>query len=679
MIFTAKMKFLTAVVLAKYSEAVTKELLRLGLLHFVKLSELKGDLEKRLTQVIPEVPAARYTELRRRVESFLASIKCQPQQEQGLSLKNFNHIKIEIEEKKIDELASEMEAVRERQKIIQQEILKLEDIAQQVELFGDVKASLQARSHYSFLSFRTGQVKTEALSGLKKEVEAFPSVVLTFHEEAGESFLLIITMKRDEAAIAAILDKYAFRPVELPQELSGIKGEVLTNIQAKKECLLKEQSRLAADSLKLIQQKKEELLRLWEKLKLNELASRINSFYNKTSRTILFSGWIPERWQKTVSAALKEVTEGSCYIEWLDPEGVEEEVNHPVKVPVKLQNAKALSPFQMLVTNYSTPAYGTLDPTPIVAVLYMAMFGLMFADVGQGLVILILGLTGGLWGRYFKRGAREIIKLFSFCGLAAIGGGILFGSYFGFEILPPLWFNFHSLVAGHVPATSPVKSILEVLVITLYFGIGIIVLGLVLNWINLIKQKKWLKLIFERTGLVGGWFYAGGIYTGYSFVASGFKNLPQANELLLLVGIPALLLFGKPIVEYIEQRAHGTQKPFSIFTPFKFFFEWLLELLEVFISYLSNTLSFMRVAGLGIAHVALMMAFMEVAKMFSCPGGEFGFLSWVIIVIGNIFVIALEGLSAGIQSLRLNYYEFFSKYFYGSGETYMPVSLKEAS
>lgn len=678
MIFTAKMKFLTAVVLAKYSEAVTKELLRLGLLHFVKLTDLKSDLERKLSQVVPEVPVARYAELSRRVESFLASINCKPYQEQGLRLEHYSPLNIEIEEKKIDELASDIQAMRERQKAIQQEILKLDDIAQQVELFGDIKDSLKARSHYSFLNFRTGQVKTELLPDLKRELEAFPSVVLSFHEEENESYLLIITMKRDEAAIATILDKYAFIQLELPQELTGVKGEVLANIRTKKEILLKEQKRLAEESLELVKQKKEELLRLWEKIKLNELSSRINSFFNKTSRTILFSGWIPERWQKTVSTVLEEVTEGSCYIEWLDPQGVEEEVKHPVKVPVQLQNAKALSPFQMLVTNYSIPAYGTLDPTPIVAVLYMAMFGLMFADVGQGLVILLLGLTGSLWGRRFKTGAREIIKLFSFCGLAAIVGGALFGSYFGFELLPPLWFNFHSLLGGHVPAASPVKSILEVLVITLYFGIAIIVMGLILNWINLVKQKKWLKLIFERTGLVGAWLYAGGIYIGYTFVVSGFKSLPSTTELLLSMGIPALLLFGKPVVEFVEHNSHGTKKHFNPFTPFKFFFEWLLELLEVFISYLSNTLSFMRVAGLGIAHVALMMAFMEIARMLGTEG-EFSLLSWVIIVIGNIFVIALEGLSAGIQSLRLNYYEFFSKYFYGSGEAYLPVSLKEAS
>jgi V/A-type H+-transporting ATPase subunit I len=101
---------------------------------------------------------------------------------------------------------------------------------------------------------------------------------------------------------------------------------------------------------------------------------------------------------------------------------------------------------------------------------------------------------------------------------------------------------------------------------------------------------------------------------------------------------------------------------------------WVLELLEVASGYLANTLSFMRVAGLGIAHVTLMTAFFEIASLAAGDGG-YNVFSIIILILGNALVIGLEGLSAGIQSLRLNYYEFFSKYFSGSGEVYRPISL----
>jgi len=105
--------------------------------------------------------------------------------------------------------------------------------------------------------------------------------------------------------------------------------------------------------------------------------------------------------------------------------------------------------------------------------------------------------------------------------------------------------------------------------------------------------------------------------------------------------------------------------------------EWILEILEIFSGYLANTLSFMRVAGLGIAHVSLMMAFFAIAGMLRGPGGALTPWSILGLVAGNVLVIALEGLSAGIQSLRLNYYEFFSKYFSGSGRAYAPISLRK--
>jgi V/A-type H+-transporting ATPase subunit I len=128
----------------------------------------------------------------------------------------------------------------------------------------------------------------------------------------------------------------------------------------------------------------------------------------------------------------------------------------------------------------------------------------------------------------------------------------------------------------------------------------------------------------------------------------------------------------KPILHH---RSHNAGKPFNPVIVVYLFIEWLVELLEVFAGYLANTLSFMRVAGLGIAHVCLMMALFNIADMLKDEAGAYTIGSYLIFVLGHLGIIALEGLSAGIQSLRLNYYEFFSKYFTGTGLAYSPVSL----
>lgn len=161
--------------------------------------------------------------------------------------------------------------------------------------------------------------------------------------------------------------------------------------------------------------------------------------------------------------------------------------------------------------------------------------------------------------------------------------------------------------------------------------------------------------------------YAAGIYTAFVFVQSSYKTMPSSTILSFGLGLPALLLLLKEPFEQILEGQHISFKPSSLLN---IIMEWVVELLEIFSGYLANTLSFMRVAGLGIAHVSLMTAFFQMANMASPLGGV------LILLLGNALVIALEGLSAGIQSLRLNYYEFFSKYFNGTGRAYEPVSLK---
>jgi V/A-type H+-transporting ATPase subunit I len=308
------------------------------------------------------------------------------------------------------------------------------------------------------------------------------------------------------------------------------------------------------------------------------------------------------------------------------------------------------------------------------------MFGLMFGDAGHGAVLLILGLLGSfLYRRARSGGVRSgvynLLRLVAYCGASAVVAGILFGSYFGMQWFPPLWFDYHGVVAGQ-GGGGLVSDIYGILVITIYFGIAVIALGLILNWINCIVKRRWFRLVFDKGGLIGGWIYGAGVYAAMYFVRHQYRQLPEVNLLILLLGVPVVLLAFKPVLEYL---LHKPRKAFSLFTPVDFFMEWIVEILEIFSGYLANTLSFMRVAGLGIAHVSLMIAFFSIAEMISGPSGGFTVGSYLVLVAGNALVIGLEGLSAGIQSLRLNYYEFFSKYFSGSGRAYAPVSLRKSA
>jgi V/A-type H+-transporting ATPase subunit I len=400
---------------------------------------------------------------------------------------------------------------------------------------------------------------------------------------------------------------------------------------------------------------------------VNELLYKIQNNFKSSSRTVIFTGWLPSSKKENLTEEITKACNGHCYLEWNEV-GSRDVVGD--EVPVQFNNPTILAPFQMLVSNFGIPRYGTIDPTPFVMPLYLAMFGLMFADVGQGIVLAILGALGAYSFRKNeeKRGFYNLSWLIVWCGFSSVFFGALFGSYFGFGLFKPIWFDFHGIVSGHSNENSVIGNIYDILSITIYFGIAVIAVGLIFNWINLIRTGKWMELFFDKGGIMGGWIYGAGVYVASYFISNGYKELPSGRMLFLLIGLPSLLLFIKEPYHYFKHKSIQSDK-FNPLIILNFLLQWVVELLEIFSGYLSNTLSFMRVAGLGIAHVCLMISFFTLAGMTS------GIFSVIILILGNILVIGLEGLTAGIQALRLSYYEFFTKFFHGSGELYTPISL----
>ena len=237
-------------------------------------------------------------------------------------------------------------------------------------------------------------------------------------------------------------------------------------------------------------------------------------------------------------------------------------------------------------------------------------------------------------------------------------------------LFPALWFEYEAVVAG-TATEGLITSIYDILGITIRFGIIIIYLGLLLNWVNLVRKRRFFELVFDKNGLMGGLIYTLGIWFAFGFVASGYRTFPSAPWVAPLLIAALAVLFLKGPVGYIIARHRGTAEGGIGHLAVDTIMDFVVQVLEIFSGFLSNTLSFMRVAGLGIAHASLMSAFYQMAEM---PGSMAAYIA--IAAIGNVLVIVLEGLSAGIQSLRLNYYEFFTKYFTGKGIAFEPVSFR---
>ena len=676
MIFTTEMIQLFAVVLGRDSERVSEMLLREGVMQFVNITEINRKELSDLSIVRSHDSISEITALRERVEGLLQSAGIFPEAPKESDLNTGISVVVENEKQFIDKIDGQRESIRERQRSIQQEILKLEDIKRQVNLYGLGISDVPFTTRHSFLQVQTGRISVSNIKKLNDGLKGFPSVSIALGEELEMAHYLLISMKRDCVQINKILNQSGWTAIELPEEVKSVKADVFNEISTKLGTLTEEQKKLEKKVRDLVKDQEKPLRESWVNLRVTELLYKIKANFKSSARTVVFTGWLPLSKKNNLTEGIRKACGNRCYMEWHHPGG-REIVND--EVPVQLKNPKTFAPFEMLVSNFGIPKYSTIDPTPIVMPMYLIMFGLMFADIGHGAVLVIAGILGM---RYFKaipekQGYYKISWLVVWCGLSSIFFGTLFASFFGVIIFEPIWFDYHGILTGHKVEDTAINSINDILAITLYFGIAVILIGLTFNWINLVRTRQWTELFFDRGGIFGAWIYVGGLFVSIYMFNHDYKKLPPGMTTFWLVELPVLLLFLKEPIHFFQHKEHpeSEQPGAGKFNPFTVVFwviMWVVELIEIFSGYLANTLSFMRVAGLGMAHVILMFSFFQIADMTS------GVFSIVILILGNILVISLEGLSAGVQALRLSYYEFFSKFFHGTGKLYTPISLNSA-
>lgn len=323
--------------------------------------------------------------------------------------------------------------------------------------------------------------------------------------------------------------------------------------------------------------------------------------------------------------------------------------------PTKLKNPKLFKPFEMYVKMYGLPAYGEMDPTWFVAITYSFIFGAMFGDVGQGLLLFI----GGFLLYKFKN--ITLAGIISCAGFFSTIFGFLFGSIFGFEdIIPALW-----LRPMNAMMTVPfVGKLNTVFIIAIGFGMGIILLCMIFSIINAWRAKDVEKIWFDTNAVAGLVFYASAVVS-IVLIVSG-KKLPGALVLCIMFIVPLLVIFFKePLTNLVQKKAEIMPKQKGMFIV-----QGVFEMFEVLLSYFSNTLSFVRIGAFAVSHAAMM----EVVLMLA--GAESGNPSILVIVLGNLFVCGMEGLIVGIQVLRLEYYEIFSRFYKGTGRKFEPFHSK---
>ena len=240
------------------------------------------------------------------------------------------------------------------------------------------------------------------------------------------------------------------------------------------------------------------------------------------------------------------------------------------------------------------------------------------------------------------------------CGLVATLFGFLYGSIFGMEnVLPALWMR-------------PMDNIMQILLITIGAGVVLLSIGFLIGILNAWMARDWGRLLFDRNGIAGLVLYWSIIGLAAGFFIGGFP-IPVLVFLILVVVSGLVVMFS----EVLEHLIEGIRPLIGESLP-TYAIQVFFELFETMVSFLSNSLSYVRVGAFAVAHVGLSAVFFILAELVS-PVHGIGY--WFVIALGIVFIVGFEGLIVGIQSMRLEYYEFFSKFFTGGGAHYEPLTL----
>ncbi len=412
-----------------------------------------------------------------------------------------------------------------------------------------------------------------------------------------------------------------------------------------------------------LSEKLEEKTKIHKKL-VEENEEKINSFFCRVKYlydvyelrryalcykdNFYLSGYVPKKQYDEFEKLINQVPSVSVVSKPAENDGER-------KVPVKLKTNRFAKPFSMFVEMYGLPSYGGFNPTNLVAWTYTILFGIMFGDVGQGLLISLIGFF------LYKKKGNMLGAILQRVGISSALFGLVYGSVFGFEhLLDPLY---HKIGLKHKPLEI-MDSTMTILLGAICIGVAIIIISILINIYVSFKKKDFTQAVFGNNGIAGLVVF-GSLLAGVAVMMTGGESLFTTPYVIGLIVVPLLLMFFRePLGCLLSRKKFHMEGGIGDFIASNFF-----EVFEFILGYATNTLSFVRIGGFIFSHAGMMSVVMLLSESVSAG------VSPVVIVIGNLFVMGMEGLIVGIQVLRLEFYEVFSRFYDGDGIAFEPVKV----
>ena len=620
----------------------------------VYLSKYEMQLEHAISELkttenlLPFVEINPYKESLTKAEQFVAMLPnngiepnlSQTPEDMLDLIREVNHNYLEFQEK-IEKLEKEKTSLHEKLNVL--------------EPFQPLDFELNKVTHYKYMQVRFGRIDVDYFHKLEKYLfEDLNAVFLEGARDANYVYGCYFAANTESGKVDSVFNSLHFERIQLPDGFTGTPATAYQSLTRQIEEKSKDIEKLKQETTDMLAANASKLLGARNRLEelthnfdVRKMAARIDDNNDQQEDYYILCGWMGE---DDVKAFIEEAKDDDKIFIVVE-EDREKFFGDP---PTKLKNPKLFKPFEMFIKMYGLPDHSEMDPTVFVALTYTFIFGAMFGDVGQGFCLFVGG------GLLYLIKKMDLAGIISIAGLFSMFFGFMFGSIFGFENI----IDAHWLRPVEAMTKLPfVGQLNTVFVIAIAFGMGLNLLAMIFQIINSIRSHDKGNLLFSTNGIAGLIFYSFLVLTIVLYMSG--HTVPGNIFMVIFLGIPVLcFVFKEPLTNLVERNHKKIESGKAMFLVQAFF-----ELFETMLSYFSNTISYVRIGAFAVSHAAMM----EVVLMLS-GATDGGSINWFGVVLGNLIVCALEGLVVGIQVLRLEYYEMFSRFYKGTGREFKPFT-----
>lgn len=544
----------------------------------------------------------------------------------------------------IDDVVKKFEEITDNLQKVKRELKRLDSLGY-IEKIKNINIDFKELINLEFFTVKFGFLTREKRRKISQNYENIMAIVLHLGAYEDKELYIIVSPKSLDLEMSRILRSTDFVEIEIDKKYLSYPDEMEKMIETDKikyEDDLMELKKMLDDYML---EYRDTIEGLYSKIVMESKIDNVRTKVAATRNFCYISAWIPADPNDGNLSIFEK------YKNTLVTFKGAEEVSNKIPMPTFLKNFFFFRPFETLVNMYGVPSHDELDTTVFFGLVYIFFFGAMFGDLGQGMVFVGAGFF------MVKKGMENIGSIMWRIGMGSMFFGILYDSFFGYE----------HIISKYLPLPiyiRPMDNINTILLAAVASGVVLLLISYCYGIFNKVKSEEFGEAFFGRNGINGMVLFLTLLALIYGMI-EGRYIIPKGILYILLAISIALLIIKEPLANILTGN-----KPIHSEPPVEYYTESGFNVLETFLSILSNGISFIRIGAFAINHVGLFIAFQTVADMIGSRTGNVAMF-----LIGNIVIICLEGLIVFIQGLRLFYYELFSKYYKGEGVLFSPDKI----